>query len=423
MVLAQRLRWACIVLLSVSIGNAEKRFFTFPNPAMIVPSLSIPAGSSMSVSSERTAVDILIRPAREDDLNALVELEQACFTSDRLSRRSFRRWLQTSNRTFLVAVCGDQLVGYGLFLFHRGTILARMYSIAVAPGWRGAGIARRLIAAGEAAAEERGRLFLRLEVSVDNHAAIRLYESLGYQPFGIYPHYYENDDDALRMQKCIRKVPQRESNREMPWVQQTTDFTCGPAALMMAMAGLDGGYQPSPHEELQIWREATTIFMTSGHGGCHPVGLALAAQRRGFEVEVWLNREGPLFVDSVRDEGKKRVIGLVHENFLAEAERCGVALHFREFSDQSLEAVFREDAIPVILISTYRLDGRKAPHWVTLSGFDDDCLYVHDPDPDPEEQSASGIDNQYVPIARDDFVKMSRFGRSQLRTAVVVRMA
>lgn len=372
----------------------------------------------MSVSSD---VDMRIRLAGESDLNALVALEHLCFATDRLSRRSFRRWLQAPNSTLFVAESGETLAGYGLFLFLRGTILARLYSIAVHPDWRGAGIARLLIAAGEEAAEERGRLFLRLEVSVDNHAAIRLYESLGYQPFGIYPHYYEDDNDALRMQKCIRKVPQRQSNREIPWVQQTTAFTCGPAALMMAMAGLDEQCLPSLHEELQIWREATTIFMTSGHGGCHPVGLALAAQRRGFAVEVWLNREGPLFVDSVRDEGKKRVIERVHAEFVASAERSGVALHYREFSDQDLEAVFREGAIPVILISTYRLDGRKAPHWVTLSGFDDDCLYVHDPDPDPEEQSASGLDSQYVPIARGDFVKMSRFGRSQLRTAVVVR--
>lgn len=373
----------------------------------------------MSVSSDSSA--IRIRPAQEDDLNALLALEQTCFATDRISRRSFRRWLQASNRAFLVAESGQTLAGYGLFLFHKGTILARLYSIAVDPHWRGAGIARRLIAAGEAAAEERGRLFLRLEVSVDNHAAIRLYQSLGYQPFGIYPHYYEDDNDALRMQKCIRKVPQRQSNREIPWIQQSTDFTCGPAALMMAMAGLDEQRRPSFHEELQIWREATTIFMTSGHGGCHPVGLALAAHQRGFEVEVWLNREGPLFVDGVRDEGKKRVVEQVHDDFLATAAQCGVALHYREFSDRDLEAVFREGAIPVILISTYRLDGRKAPHWVTLSGFDDDCLYVHDPDPDPEEQSASGLDSQYVPIARGDFVKMSRFGRSQLRTAVLVR--
>ncbi|MEA3298588.1 MAG: peptidase C39 family protein [Pseudomonadota bacterium] len=365
--------------------------------------------------------EIHIRPVRESDLNGLLALEQLCFDTDRLSRRSFRHWIQAGHCAFLVAESGDQLVGYSLILYLRGTILARLYSIAINPAWRGAGIARLLISEGEVLAEDHGCLFLRLEVKIDNHAAIRLYQSLGYQPFGIYHEYYEDDNDALRMQKCIRKVPQLESNRSIPWIQQTTDFTCGPAALMMAMGGIDDGYRPTIHDELQIWREATTIFMTSGHGGCHPVGLALAARQRGFEVEVWLNREGPMFVDSVRDERKKRVIELVHDDFLAEADRQGIGLNYREFSDQDLEQAFRDGAIPIILISTYRLDGRKAPHWVTLSGFDDDCLYVHDSDPDPEEQSASGLDSQYLPIARGDFIKMSRFGRSQLRTAVVLR--
>ena len=84
---------------------------------------------------------------------------------------------------------------------------------------------------------------------------------------------------------------------------------------------------------------------------------------------------------------------------------------------------FDKGCIPLILISTYLLDGKKAPHWVTMSGYDEDCLYVHDPDHDPEEQSASGLDSQYLPIARSDFVKMSRFGKKALRTAVIVKLS
>src|SRR5690606_24919604 len=104
--------------------------------------------------------------------------------------------------------------------------------------FRGAGIARQLMVEGEKVTEDSGRVFLRLEVSVDNSAAIKLYESMGYQPFGIYRNYYEDNNDALRMQKCIRRVPQIAQNRPIPWIQQTTPFTCGPAALMMAMRAL-----------------------------------------------------------------------------------------------------------------------------------------------------------------------------------------
>lgn len=367
--------------------------------------------------------EVKIRRVSVNDLDALLRLEKRCFDTDRMSRRSFRHWVHARNCIFIVASLESQVVGYSLIILFKGTILARLYSIAIDPDVRGRGIARQLMNAGEQRCEDEGRLFLRLEVSVDNKAAIALYESMGYQPFGIYRNYYEDNNDAMRMQKCIRVVPQTAENRVIPWIQQTTPFTCGPAALMMAMRALSKTYQPTQFEELQIWREATTIFMTSGHGGCHPIGLALAARRRGFQAEVWLNQNSVLFADSVRDENKKRVVRLAHEDFVERARQEKIKVNYREFTDRLLTKSFRSGQIPIILISTYRLDGCKAPHWVTMSGYDDDCLYVHDSDPDPDEQCASGLDSQYLPIARDDFLKMSRFGRFPLRTAVILRGA
>jgi len=364
---------------------------------------------------------LLYREAEKQDIDGLVTLEERCFRTDRISRRSFRRWLQSDHRTFTVATDNGVVVGYCLIIFFRGTTLARLYSIAVSPDYRGRGIAEKLIREGEQQAKLAGRLYLRLEVDTQNAGAIRLYEKMGYRPFGIYHEYYEDSHDALRMQKCIRSVPPTAENRRIPWLQQSTAFTCGPSALMMAMSALSPDYSPSVTDELQIWREATTIFMTAGHGGCHPIGLALAADHRAFGVEIWLNQDNPLFIDSVRDADKKRIIELVHNEFVSQAKLHGIPIDYREFTDLDLVACFDAGNIPIILISTYQLDGKKTPHWVVMSGYDEACLYVHDPDPDPEEQSASGLDSQYIPIARKDFIKMSRFGKNPLRTAVVVK--
>jgi len=62
-----------------------------------------------------------------------------------------------------------------------------------------------MMSAGEQAATDNGRLYLRLEVSVDNISAIKLYEAMGYQKFGIYRDYYQDHKDALRYQKRIRR--------------------------------------------------------------------------------------------------------------------------------------------------------------------------------------------------------------------------
>ena len=359
-----------------------------------------------------------IRKARASDLDELLRLESTSFNTDRISRRSFKRWLDYGRSVLLVSDEGGVLSGYILVLRRRGTRLARMYSLAVDPAFRGRGLAARLIEKAESEARDAGALYMRLEVARSNSGAIELYRKLGYVQFGLYRDYYEDHSDALRMQKCIHPFDPAGDSRRIPWISQTTSFTCGPASLMMAMASLDPAYRPSPLEEVQIWREATTIFMTSGHGGCHPVGLALAAHQRGFSAEVLVNQEGPLFLDGVRDPNKKRIMGLVHEAFLAQAETTGVPVAYTEVYQEKLCEEFARGKNVLVLISSYRMDRRKAPHWVLISGFDDSCLYVHDPD--FEDEHHNELDCQHIPIARDEFAAMSRFGGNRLRAAVVI---
>ncbi|TCV77443.1 MULTISPECIES: GNAT family N-acetyltransferase/peptidase C39 family protein [Methylomonas] len=362
---------------------------------------------------------LAVRPAQSADLEGLVALENASFATDKLSRRSFRHWLSSEHRALLVAEWAGLVAGYILIIYHPGTRLARIYSLAVEPQLRGNGIAKTLMLAGEQAARDDGRLYLRLEVSVDNTPAIRLYEALGFQKFGLYRDYYQDHKDALRYQKRIRRYRDTPQHRSVHWLRQTTPFTCGPAALMMAMHALNKTYLPSREQEIELWREATTIFMTSGHGGCHPIGLALAAKRRQFSVEVWINQTGSLFIDSVRSDDKKQIVELVDTCFKREAAEQGVAIHYANVTQNDLIAAFEAGAIPLILISTFSMDRKKAPHWVVMSGFDNDCLYMHDSDPDDGRQNE--LDCQFIPIAREDFDRMSCFGKSRLRTAVIVR--
>lgn len=365
-----------------------------------------------------TVESFSIESASLKHLDLLLALEQASFKTDRLSRRSMRRFLQSDQSVFKVALAEGLCVGYLLIIFHRGTRLARLYSIAVHPQWRGKGIARQLILSGEHEAQERGALYFRLEVNQENTNAIKLYESLGFVKFGVLEDYYEDHSDALRMQKRIRYPDRDAVHTIIPWYQQSTSFSCGPAALMMAMAGLDRDYKPSQIEELRIWREATTIFMTSGHGGCHPLGLALAASQRGFHAEVWINQQQAPFIEGVRSEDKKAIIELVHQDFLEQSEAAGVQIHYRNIDQQTLIAACDDGAAPVVLISTYRLDRKKTPHWVAMSGYDEHCIYVHDPDPDDKHQDV--FDCQYLPISRENFEPMSAFGRNRLRTALIL---
>lgn len=366
-----------------------------------------------------------LREAVRTDLHALLVVENACFTSDKLSERSFRRHIQSDRSDLMVCEHLDpasqeiKIVGYALSFRHKGTRLARLYSIAILPALGGCGLGKMLLNMIEDLAAKNGRIFMRLEVSKSNTSAIAFYKKQGYKIFGEYSEYYEDKADALRMQKTIRHLESGGISRITPWFFQTTEFTCGPASLMMAMSSLDNNLPCSQLLELSIWREATTIFMTSGHGGCHPFGLALSAKSRGFAAEVVVNTESPLFVDGVRSLEKKNVLKVVHEAFRENCFQQGVMIRYQDVVLETIEAWLKEGAAVLVLISTYRLDGKKAPHWVVVTGIDEVCLYVHDPDVD--EKTQDPIDCQHVPIARDDFNKMAAFGASRLRSAVAIR--
>lgn len=361
----------------------------------------------------------MIRQAEDRDLEDLVTLEEASFSADRLSRRRFQHWIRASNRVFLVVEDAQRVLAYGLVFLHKGTRLARLYSIAVSREARGKGIGRELLLALEKGAVEKGRLAMRLEVAKENRGAIALYESMGYRSFGEYHDYYTDHGDALRMQKRIRRIDPGHILQPVPWFRQSTEFTCGPASLLMAMASLDKHIRPSQELELDIWREATTIFMTSGHGGTHPLGLALAAKKRGFDVSAHISTEKPLFLEGVRTEKKKEIMRTVDKQFRERAKKEKIKVHYTDLTQSQIAAALERQYAVIILVSTYLMDGRKAAHWVTVTGMDEECIYVHDPDVDEKLQDT--LDCQHIPVAREHFAKMSTFGNDRLRTAIILK--
>lgn len=350
------------------------------------------------------------------DIDHLAALEQQCFSLDRLSPRNFHWMISRANACLIVAQRSGQLAGYALLLFHRGASLARLYSIAVAPAWRGSGLGQRLLDEVQAHALERHCAWVRLEVRADNPAAVSLYEANGYQRFAVVEDYYEDRAQALRYEKrvlCEAPPPAR----QVPYYAQTTEFTCGAACLMMAMAALDGTRVPDRDEEIQLWREATTIFMTAGHGGCSPQGLALAAWKRGFAVRLVQSQAGSLFLDGVRSAEKKEVMQRVEDGFAHALLATDVEQMIASSLDirAALQAGFK----PLVLISSYRFTRLKAPHWVVVTGCDEQFVYLHDPDVD-HSRLRTRLDCQHLPVSHGEFQRMSSFGRQRVRAAVML---
>jgi len=369
--------------------------------------------------AEAEPSSLVLRPATPADVPELIRLEHACFDTDRLTARRFQRLITRGHAACMVLAEGARLAGYILLLFRTGISVARLYSVAVDPHQQGRGLSRRLMTASEEEARRRECAYIRLEVRPDNAPAIALYRKLGYREFGLFPDYYEDHTAALRMEKWVSPAVHPPETR-VPYYAQNSEFTCGPAALMMAMNSLDPGTSLDRRLELRIWREANTVYMTSGHGGCSPQGLALAAWRRGFDVELFLNDDGPFFLDGVRSEDKKEVIRLVHEDFLAAIAETDIAVYYACLTVADLEDSFQSGSVPLVLISSYRIYREKFPHWVVITGFDPRFVFVHDPYVDVMEEKTV-TDSYNLPILRKEFERMARYGKSQHQATLILK--
>lgn len=104
----------------------------------------------------------------------------------------------------------------GFALFSHVLDEAELLTIAVDPDHRRQGLARRLLAAGEAELAALGVEKIHLEVAADNVAASLLYQALGYQVGGVRKGYYRRATgapvDAAMMVKRL-SVEQTQAGR------------------------------------------------------------------------------------------------------------------------------------------------------------------------------------------------------------------
>ncbi len=364
--------------------------------------------------------EVVTRKARVSDLSQLVLLEEASFSYDRLSRRNFQWMIKNAHSLFLVQEFKNQLIGYGLVLINAGTSLARLYSICTLKEFQGNGMATELISHLEQlSAEEEDCAYLRLEVKENNRPAISLYRKLGYRKFTVKKDYYDDGKAAWCFEKRI-KVLKFRPRLKIPYYQQGTDFTCGPACLLMAMKTFSPKTEMSLIHELELWREATTIFMTSGHGGCGPHGLALAAVSRGFQAELFISHINTLFIDTVRSAEKKKIIELVHKSWEKKIIEKKIPLHRKRLTIQDIRDTLKAGGIPIVLITTYHFDFHRIPHWVIVTAADEHFVYIHDPDQTTDDAHEGVISRVHIPIPNEQFLKISRWGKDKVSAAVVI---
>jgi [ribosomal protein S18]-alanine N-acetyltransferase len=149
-----------------------------------------------------------LRPAATSDLDALRELETACFGVDAWGDEALRGELAgvPETRDVLVAVDAGEVVGYAALLAVGTT--ADVARIAVRPDRRRLGVGRLLLDAVVTRARERGCTEALLEVSEANQVAVAMYETAGFAPLARRRRYYRDGADALVLRLTLAPRPQ-----------------------------------------------------------------------------------------------------------------------------------------------------------------------------------------------------------------------
>ena len=98
---------------------------------------------------------------------------------------------------------------------------------------------------------------------------------------------------------------------DIPFYRQHYDFTCGPAALMMALKYLDDSVRTGTDLEIDIWREANLVAVR----GTSRYGLAFSAAVRGFSAGVASNTGRIDFVEKVVPPLSDPKMQLLREQF------------------------------------------------------------------------------------------------------------
>jgi ribosomal protein S18 acetylase RimI-like enzyme/predicted double-glycine peptidase len=361
---------------------------------------------------------INIRKGTINDLELMVDLETRGFKADNFSPEQFKYLLTDANSTVLIIEYGKRIAGEAVLLWRRGIKVARLYNIVIDPDLQGFGLGTKLLKACENEAIKRKRKILSLEVRTDNKNAIGFYKKHGFKITEKLPGYYSGIASGVRMVKTLRSELLKEIKLKVPYYAQTLDFTCGPASLMMVFKYFNRRLKLDQVLELELWREATLVFMTSGFGGTGPYGMAWASRKRGYRVKVILSTKQTPFFSSVRKKYKRAIIKLIHDNYQQKAEALGVKTEYADFTVEDIAREMKKGKLPIVLISTYHLHGDRAPHWVVITGFDSEYIYFHDPFVKFYSKNRKLAENVRIPL--DEFRYLRRYGKNKYKCVLFI---
>lgn len=180
----------------------------------------------------------------------------------------------------------------------------------------------------------------------------------------------------------------------VPFIPQTANMNCGPAALRMVFSFFDKDYAMPELEN--------ACGLENGKA-CGTIQMAIAAAKLGFKAELY-STSLEFNKDNLEEEFYKEYGGedLMEQSlqFFEDARELGVVFKEISITLDELFMLVSPESVPIVLVDWNVISGKGGiyqGHFLSVVGYDEKYVYVHNSGP----QDA----REFLPIEKEIFDK------------------
>jgi len=196
----------------------------------------------------------------------------------------------------------------------------------------------------------------------------------------------------------------------VPYYEQTSEFTCGPACILMVMKHFDSRIELTRQLEFEIWRNCNMI----GTKGADPFGLAVPLIDAGFEVRLLTQRR--IMANTKRwkrrltragftlQEAELSIFG-IRQNKLRALSR-NLAVQYKRPAVLDMAIAVGEGYVPIALVHMGVVHSLNIPHWVVVTDVTDESVTFNDPYPPKGRRGLRLSQNKFQEILDNIGIKI-----------------
>lgn len=144
----------------------------------------------------------MLRRYNENDIESIIDLENKTINTS-LGYDMLKNNLENEMNHYYVYELDDNIVGYISIVFDG--YIAEILNFCVEPAYQNNKIGTKILEEISVIYENKKCESLILEVRQSNERAIHLYTKLGFEKISVRKNYYTNGENALVLQKMLKK--------------------------------------------------------------------------------------------------------------------------------------------------------------------------------------------------------------------------